>query len=101
MSNKTWYELELKEQMSNIHGEVVRLIRARNNFRSGKSSQDYTESYIRKVRNLIELTCSDPKNRRRVQELVDEESEIDRWINEEVDDQYILRYWEQYTRAIS
>ena len=34
-------------------------------------------------------------------ELVDEEMEIDRWLNEEVDDQYILRYWEQYTRAIS
>lgn len=101
MTKEVWFSLDIKEQLSNIHGEVVRLIRARNNFRSGKSSQDYTDSYIKKVRNLIELTCSDPKNIRRAQELVDEESEIDRWINEEVDDQYILRYWEQYTRAIS
>ncbi len=101
MSSETWYELELKEQMSNIHGEIVRLIRARNNYRTGRSTQDYTGSYINKVRKLISLTCSDPKNEKRKQELVDEETEIDRWLNEEVDDQYILRYWEQYTRAIS
>ncbi|MBO4903558.1 MAG: hypothetical protein J5518_12285 [Lachnospiraceae bacterium] len=101
MSNETWYSLGIKEQLSNIHGEVVRLIRARNNYRSGKSSSDHTETYLNKIHDLIEMTCNDPKNVRRKPELLDEESEIKRWVAEEVDDGYILHYWEQYTNAIS
>ena len=47
------------------------------------------------------MTYEDPKNVQREQELVDEENELKRWMNKEVDDRYILRYWEQYTNAIS
>lgn len=101
MSKEVWYSLGIKEQMSNIHGEVVRMIRARNNCSSGRTSEDHTQSYVSKIHDLIVMTCEDPKNTQRERELLDEENEIKRWIDKEVDDQYILRYWEQYTNAIS
>lgn len=87
--------------MSNIHGEVVRMVRARNNYTSGKASEDRSKSYLNKIHDLIIMTYEDPKNVQREQELVDEENELKRWMNKEVDDRYILRYWEQYTNAIS
>ena len=54
-----------------------------------------------KIHDLIAMTNSDPKNSKRADELLDEEKELKRWIDNEVDDRYILRYWEQYTNAIS
>ena len=101
MTKETWYSLTLKEQLSNIHGEVKRLIRARNNYLSGRSSQDYSETYLKKIHDLIEITCEDPKNIRRRPELAAEEDELSAWLNQEFEDDYILRYWEQYTKAIS
>ena len=101
MNQEQWNTLDIKEQLSNVHGEVVRLVRARNNYLSGKTDKDCTSSYIDKIHRLIDMTCEDPKNARRISELHDEESEIDRWNAGEVDDRYILRYWEQYTNAIS
>lgn len=101
MDSVRWNKLDIKEQMSNIHGEVKRLVRAKNNYKSGISSEDYSQSYISKIHDLIELTCSDPKNFKRQAELREEEGEINRWLGGEVDDKYILRYWEQYTNAIS
>ena len=101
MTKELWYTLGIKEQLSNIHGEIVRLIRARNNYQTGRASQDHTEDYVKKIHNLIMMTDSDPKNTGRSRELLDEEGELRRWLDGEVDDQYILRYWEQYTNAIS
>lgn len=101
MNAETWNNLDIKEQLSNIDGEVKRLIRARNNYRSGKSKEDHTASYLDKIRNLIFMTSTDPKNFRRERELLEEENEILRWYNGEVDDDYIMRYWKQYTDAIS
>ena len=101
MSKELWYSLGIKEQMSNIHGEVVRMVRARNNYLSGKTSEDRSVSYLEKIHDLISMTNSDPKNSKRADELLDEEKELKRWIDNEVDDRYILRYWEQYTNAIS
>ncbi len=101
MTSESWNKLELKEQLSNVHGEVVRMIRARNKFLSGASKEDYTATYVGKIRNLLFMTCTDPKNFRRERELIEEENEIQRWIDGEVDDDYIVRYWKQYTDAIS
>ena len=101
MSKELWYSFGIKEQMSNIHGEVVRLIRARNNFKTGRSSQDHTTDYMKKIHDLIVITNEDPKNSGRSRELLDEEKELRRWLDGEVDDRYILSYWEQYTNAIS
>ena len=101
MDAERWYKYDIKEQMSNIHGEVVRLVRARNNYLSGKTSEDHTESYMDKIDRLINMTCEDPKNHGRERELISEENEIRRWLSGETDDRYILRYWEQYPNAIS
>ena len=101
MTEEKWYSLDIKEQLSNVHGEVERMVRSRNNYMTGKSESDYTVSYMNKIHKLIAMTCSDPKNVRRRAELIDEENEMRRWMTGEVDDTYILRYWEQYTRAIS
>ena len=101
MTKELWYSLGIKEQLSNIHGEVVRLVRARNNYMTGKTSQDHSDEYMKKIHDLIVMTNSDPKNSGRSQELLDEEEELRRWLAGEVDDRYILGYWEQYTNAIS
>ncbi len=101
MTSENWNKLGIKEQLSNVHGEVKRLVRARNNFASGVAKEDHTASYVNKIHELITLTCEDPKNIRREKELIEEENEIKRWIAGEVDDDYILRYWQQYTDAIS
>ena len=101
MTKELWYSLGIKEQLSNIHGEVVRLVRARNNFRTGKTSQDHSDDYMKKIHDLIVMTNSDPKNFGRSRELFDEEEELRRWLAGELDDHYILGYWEQYTNAIS
>ena len=101
MTQETWNTLDVKEQLSNIHGEVVRGIRARNNYKAGRAKEDTTAGYISKIHNLIEMTCEDPKNVRRKQELIDEENEIKLWYEGGVSDAYLIRYWEQYTNAIS
>ncbi len=101
MTSERWSVLDIKEQLSNIHGEVKRLVRARNNYVNGISKEDFTASYMKKIHDLIIMTCDDPKNSRRKEELIDEENEIHRWLDGEVDDEYILRYWQQYTNAIS
>ncbi len=101
MTSEIWNRLDIKEQLSNVHGEVKRLVRARNNYNKGVSKEDYTDSYLNKIHELIQLTCEDPKNADRKKELIDEENEIRRWQKGEVTDEYILRYWQQYTDAIS
>ena len=101
MTRELWSTFSTMEQLSNIHGEVVRLVRARKNYILGKTDKDYSGQYLEKIHRLIGLTLEDPKNARRDAELYDEEGEIKRYLNDEVDDNYILRYWEQFTKAIS
>jgi hypothetical protein len=101
MTSESWNKLDIKEQLSNVDGEVRRLVRARNNYKKGISKEDHTASYIGKIHDLIQLTCDDPKNMGREKELIEEENEINRWLNGEEDDDYILRYWAHYTDAIS
>ena len=50
------------------------------------------------------MTMFDPKNVEkgyRYIELNDEVDELKRFINNEVTDEYILSYWDEYTKAIS
>lgn len=76
MTSENWNKLEIKEQLSNIHGEIKRLVRARNNYINGVAKEDYTDSYMKKIHELIAMTCSDPQNAKRTRELFDEENEI-------------------------
>lgn len=101
MTSENWNKLDIKEQLSNVDGEVRRMVRARNNYQKGIAKEDHTISYLNKIHELLDLTSVDPKNMNRKDELLDEEQEIHRWINGEVGDDYILRYWRQYTDAIS
>lgn len=98
-----WNELTLLEQLSNIDGEVKRLIRARERFLQGKTKDDHYGTHIGLITRLVEQTISDPKNReaRIDKELWDELAEIERYHKNEVSKEYILKYWDVYTRAIS
>ena len=98
-----WNELSLMEQLSNIDGEVNRLVRARDRFLAKKTKDDHYNEYISLITKLIQQTIDDPKNKDKhiEKELWDELEEIKRYYNGEVDKDYILRYWDVYTRAIS
>ena len=101
METMDWNELTLFEQLSNIAGEVKRLVDCRTRFAEGKAKKDYYDFYFAKVKELVGRTIDDPKNIGRGQELLDEVNEIERYGRGEVEGEYILRYWDQYTKAIS
>ena len=98
-----WNELTLLEQLSNIDGEVNRLVRARERYLQGKTKDDHYGDHIGLITRLIEQTIDDPKNKeKRIgQELWDELEEIKRYHSDEVSKEYILKYWDAYTRAVS
>lgn len=98
-----WNELTLLEQLSNIDGEVNRLVRARDRFLENRTKSDHYEDYLALITKLIQKTVDDPKNKERCidKELWDELEEIKRYHSGEVTKDYILRYWDNYTKAIS
>ena len=98
-----WNELTLTEQLSNIDGEVNRLIRAKERFLAKKTKDDHYLEYTNLITRMIQQTIDDSKNQERhiEKELWDELEEIKRYYRGEVDKDYILRYWDVYTRAIS
>ena len=59
MTQEMWNSLGIKEQMSNIHGEVVRMIRSRNNYKNGRATDDCSIAYLSKIHDLIVMTNSD------------------------------------------
>lgn len=95
MTQETWSSLSIFEQLSNIHGEIKRYIRAKNKV------SPYADDYYNKVKSLIEMTTADPKNINRTKEILDEAGELARFRNGEVDADYILRYWSPYTDALT
>ena len=104
MKQSTWNRFTYFEQLSNIDGEVVRLVENHENYIKGITDNDYADDYVRKIDKFIRMTAFDPKNQTkgyRVLELMDELGEISRYLKGEVDSDYILRYWNQYTKAIS
>ncbi len=104
MTQKIWNRLSFFEQLSNVDGEVRRLVQVHENYKSGNCTEDYSTQYLEKIIKLIRMTMLDPKNTvkgYRFIELNDEIEEIKRYINDEVSDSYILSYWDEYTKAIS
>lgn len=96
-----WNELTRLEQLSNIDGDVIRFIDAHERFCSGQVKKDYMDFYLDKICKFVQKTVEDPKNLGIEKELWDEVDEIRRYQRGEVDKEYILRYWNQYTEAIS
>lgn len=104
MTQKTWNRLSFFEQLSNVDGDVRRLVETHENYISGNATIDYSSKYLENIVKLIKMTMLDPKNSvkgYRFVELYDEIEEIKRYISGEVSGDYILGYWDEYTKAIS
>ncbi len=101
MTDEKWFSLTLFEQLSNIAGDVKRFMDTDEDYRSHKTKEDYSGFYFERIVEYVNRTLEDPKNRGRDDELLDEVEEINRYKKGEVSRDYIMRYWDQYTRAIS
>ncbi len=104
MTAEIWNRMSLFEQLSNIDGEVSRLIEDHERFLRNEKTYDPALDYIKNIYRLIDLTFDDPKNRDKrivARELTDEVGEIVRYLNGEYSAQYIKNYWQQFTDAIS
>lgn len=104
MTQKTWNRLSFFEQLSNIDGDVKRLVETHENYIAGKSPEDYAQKYLENIIKLVKMIMLDPKNTvkgYRSIEFYDEIDEIKRYISGEVEGKYILSYWNEYTKAIS
>ncbi len=104
MNAQIWNTMTLFEQLSNIDGEVKRLVDDHERFVSGKLNEDHSLDYIKNIMTLIKMTFFDPKNldkRIAEKELTDEVGEIIRYLNGEERADIITGYWNQYTDAIS
>lgn len=101
MNLKNWFRLSFFEQLSNIAGEVKRLVDNHEDYLQN-TADDYSEFYMNKIIQLIDATFEDEKNDiKRKKELIDEYYEISHYLEGKVSAQYILNYWNQYTKAIS
>lgn len=104
MNKEKWGQLTFLEQMSNIDGDVSRLIRAHEKYLNGESKVDNGYFYLENIKKLIRMILLSPGNESkgyRAIELFDEAEEIRKYLEGEYDDKYIRSYWEQYTKAIS
>lgn len=104
MTQKTWNRLSFFEQLSNIDGEVKRLVWTHERHLDNSNIEDYSEEYLSKIQKLLKMTMFDPKNSAkgyRFVELNDEVNEIKRYLQGGTTGDYILRYWDEFTKAIS
>lgn len=104
MTQKTWNRLSLFEQLSNVDGDVKRLVETHENYINGNSQDDFSQRYLENIIRLLRMTMLDPKNSvkgYRYVELFDEVEEIRRYLSGDVSGEYILNYWNEYTNAIS
>lgn len=104
MTQKTWNRLSLFEQLSNVDGDVKRLVETHENYLNGNSQADFSQRYLERIIHLLRMTMLDPKNSvkgYRYVELFDEVEEIRRYLSGDVSSEYILSYWNEYTNAIS
>ncbi len=99
MTKEGWFQYTLSEQMSNIGAEVRHFTEARKNFRSGKTAEDYSDFYFNKAVSYIDIIEEDPKNARRTKELEDCKKELVLLKEGVFSDEYVLKYWDQYTAA--
>jgi len=104
MNQQIWNAMPLFEQLSNIDGEVTRLVNTHERMIRGDAADDHSIDYIKNIMHLIELTFDDPKNSDKKvveRELTDEVNEIIKYLNGEYPASYITKYWHQFTDAIS
>ncbi|MBU0899196.1 hypothetical protein KKB54_00020 [bacterium] len=64
LADGRWFELSFPVQMANIGSEVNRAINWKN-----KNNPEYSRQAFERVLELLHLTISDPKNKKRLREL--------------------------------
>lgn len=104
MTQAIWNKLTLFEQMSNIDGDVERMIRSHEKFLSGESDKDYGWFYFENIRKLVKMIILDDKNRNRAYiavELFDEVELLREYMSGNYPAESIRSYWQEYTKAIS
>lgn len=98
MTDEEWNGLSTFAQLSNIAGDVKRCVDSRQNFLAGISKKDYSEFYFNKVASLLDSILQKEENIPRKPEFLDELNELRRFLNQETDGEYILRYWTPFMR---
>ncbi len=98
MTDEEWNGLSTFAQLSNIAGDVKRCVDSRQNFLAGISKKDYSEFYFNKVASLLDSLLQKEENIPRKPEFLDELNELRRFLNQETDGEYILRYWTPFMR---
>ena len=104
MKQENWNKLSFFEQMSNIDGDVKRLVRAHEKYIAGESEVDNGEFYLNNIIKMMKMIILDDKNMDksyRVVEIMDEIEELRYYLRGVYSKEYVLRYWEAYTNAIS
>lgn len=64
LASGRWFELSLIEQMANVGSEVERAIRWKN-----KNNPEYSQLAFERALELLDLTITDAKNRKRLREI--------------------------------
>ena len=98
MTDEEWNGLSTFVQLSNIAGDVKRCVDSRQNFLAGISKKDYSEFYFNKVASQLDSLLQKEENIPRKPEFLDELNELRRFLNQETDGEYILRYWTPFMR---
>lgn len=104
MTQQSWNKLTLFEQLSNVDGDVERLIRAHEKFVNKETEKDNSLFYLDNICKLVKMIILDDKNKNRGYlsvELYDEIDEIRRYLSGECSAEYIREYWNTFTNAIS
>ncbi len=104
MNKDTWNSLSFFEQLSNIEGDVERLIRGNEKYENKTWDIDNGYFYLDRIKQMIKLTFFDPKNISkgyRAIELYDEAEELRKYLEGEYSADYIRSYWCPYTKALS
>ncbi len=86
-----WFKFSLMEQLANIGSDVERTIQWRK-----KGDLQYSQSAFERVIELLDLTIADPKNRKRLKEILrTRECLIDYFM---YDNQYSFtdEFWQKY-----
>ncbi len=65
LASGRWFELSLIEQLANIGSDIERTIQWRK-----KGNLDYSQKAFQRALELIDLTVADPKNRKRLKEIM-------------------------------
>ena len=104
MTQQAWNKLSFFEQMSNIDGDVQRLIRAHEKYIRGESPKDNGEFYLENIKKLVKMILLDDKcadKGYRAVELYDEIEQLRDYLQGKCSEEYINSYWSAYTNAIS